>query len=56
MFEVSPVLQVPMWIIYLCIPIGAVYFAVEIVLSVVDRWDRPYGPRPRDERPDERPA
>ena len=43
MFEVSPVLQLPMWIIYLCIPIGAVYFALEIVLSVIDRWDRPYG-------------
>ena len=56
MFEVSPVLQVPMWIIYLCIPIGAFYFAVEIVLAVIDRWDRPYGPRPRDERPDEEPA
>ena len=43
MFEVSPVLQVPMWIIYLCIPIGAAYFAIEIVLKVVERWDRPYG-------------
>ena len=37
-------------------PIGAFYFAVEIVLSVIDRWDRPYGPRPRDERPDEESA
>ena len=43
MFEVSPVLQVPMWIIYLCIPIGACYFAIEIVLKVVERWNRPYG-------------
>ena len=54
MFEVSPVLQLPMWIIYLCIPIGAVYFAVEIVLSVVDRWDRPYGQPASAGRPDER--
>ena len=43
MFELSPVLHVPMWIIYLCIPLGAFYFAFEIVLSVVDRWNRPYG-------------
>ena len=56
MFEVSPVLQVPMWIIYLCIPFGAFYFAVEIVLSVIDRWDRPYGPRKRDKRPGEQPG
>ena len=52
MFEVSPVLQVPMWIIYLCIPLGAVYFAFEIVYSVVDRWDRPYGLPASTERPE----
>ena len=51
MFEVSPVLQVPMWIIYLCIPIGAAYFAVEIVLKVVERWDRPYGQPDGDSLP-----
>ena len=45
LFETSPVLLFPMWIIYLCIPLGAFYFALEIVLSVIDRWDRPYGPR-----------
>lgn len=45
MFETSPVLQIPMWVIYLCIPIGACYFALEIVLSVVDRWQRPFGGR-----------
>lgn len=45
LFETSPVLQIPMWIIYLCIPVGATYFALEIVLSVVDRWQRPFGAR-----------
>lgn len=45
MLETSPVLQLPMWIIYLCIPAGACYFALEIVLSVVDRWQRPFGGR-----------
>ena len=53
MFETSPVLQAPMWIIYLCIPIGAIYFAIEIVLSVIDRWDRPYGQPASAERPEE---
>lgn len=43
MFETSPVLQVPMWIIYLCLPLGACYFAIEIVASVIARWDRPFG-------------
>ena len=45
MFETSPVLLIPMWIIYLCIPVGAVYFALEIVLTVVERWDQPFGLR-----------
>ncbi len=43
MFETSPVLQVPMWTIYLCLPLGAFYFGIEIVLSVIARWDRPFG-------------
>ena len=44
-FETSPVLLIPMWIVYLCIPIGAVYFGLEIVLSVVTRWRDPFGAR-----------
>ncbi len=49
MFETSPVLQVPMWIIYLCLPFGAVYFGIEIVLSVIKRWDDPFTqPAPSD--------
>ncbi len=45
MFERSPALQVPMWIVYLCLPVGAGYFALEIVLAVIERWDRPFGRR-----------
>lgn len=45
LFELSPVLQIPMWIIYLSLPIGAVYFGLEVVLSVIDRWHDPFGPR-----------
>ena len=44
-FETSPVLLIPMWIVYLCLPIGAAYFALETVLSVFDRWDQPFGTR-----------
>ena len=43
LFETSPVLQFPMWIIYLSLPLGAVYFALELVARVVERWDRPFG-------------
>ena len=43
LFETSPVLQVPMWIIYLSLPLGAGYFALELVARVVDRWDQPFG-------------
>ena len=43
LFETSPVLQLPMWIIYLSLPLGAVYFALELVARVVERWDRPFG-------------
>ena len=45
MFERSPVLLVPMWIVYLCLPIGAFYFALEMVLSAIKRWDQPFGLR-----------
>jgi TRAP-type C4-dicarboxylate transport system permease small subunit len=42
-FETSPVLQIPMWAVYMCLPLGTAYFALEIVLSVIDRWDQPFG-------------
>ena len=45
MYERSPVLLVPMWTIYLCLPIGAIYFAFEIVMSAIERWDQPFGQR-----------
>ena len=43
LFETSPVLQLPMWVIYLSLPLGAIYFAIELVARVVDRWDQPFG-------------
>ena len=47
-FETSPVLQIPMWIIYLSLPLGALYLALELVARVVDRWDQPFGLRPAE--------
>ena len=43
LFEVSPVLSIPMWIIYLALPLGAAYFGIEIIMSVIERWDQPFG-------------
>ena len=45
MFETSPVLQIPMWIIYLSLPIGAVYFGIEVILTAIDGWNDPFAPR-----------
>ena len=47
LFETSPVLQLPMWVIYLSLPLGAAYFAVELVARVVERWNQPFGMLPR---------
>ena len=42
--QTSPVLQIPMWIQYLSLPIGLSYFGLELVLSLVVRWKDPKGP------------
>lgn len=44
-FETSATLLMPMWIIYLGLPIGAAYFAIELVLSMIARWNQPFGRR-----------
>ena len=49
LFETSPVLQLPMWVIYLSLPLGATYFALELVARVVERWNQPFGMLPRGE-------
>jgi len=38
----SAAMQLPMWIMYLCLPIGAAYIALELFVSVADRWDDPF--------------
>lgn len=41
--ETSPALQIPMWIAYLGLPVGSAYFALEVVLALIRRWDAPFG-------------
>lgn len=42
--QTSPVLQIPMWIPYLALPIGLSYFGLELVLTLVAKWQDPKGP------------
>ena len=42
-FQTSPALQYPMWVIYMGLPIGASYFALEVVAALFRRWDNPFG-------------
>lgn len=42
-FERSPATQIPMWTMYLSLNVGAVYFGLELVMWIVQRWDDPYG-------------
>ena len=39
----SPTVEVPMWIVYLPVPFGMVYFGIETVMRAADRWNNPFG-------------
>jgi len=41
----SPVLQIPMWIPYLSLPIGLAYFGLEFLLAMAERWRDPSAER-----------
>jgi len=41
--QTSPVLQIPMWIPYLSLPLGLGYFGLELLLSLVAKWKDPKG-------------
>ncbi|MEI4487350.1 TRAP transporter small permease [Frigidibacter sp. MR17.14] len=43
-FQTSPALRIPMRDIYLCLPVGAAYMVLELLLSVIRRWDDPFPP------------
>ena len=36
--QTAPVLGVPMWLPYLSLPIGLVYFGIELLLALAERW------------------
>lgn len=51
-FQTSPALQIPMKYMYACLPIGAAYMILELILSVIQRWDDPFpepAPEPEEE-------
>ncbi|SCM66141.1 TRAP transporter small permease [Donghicola eburneus] len=52
-FQLSPALRVPMKYIYLCLPIGAGYMTLELLLAVIQRWDNPFPPPEADPDPEE---
>ena len=35
----SPALRIPMWIPYLSLPVGLIYFALELILSLLAKWN-----------------
>ena len=40
--QLSPVLQIPMWPIFISLPIGMVLLCMEIVLQVFEKWSNPF--------------
>lgn len=42
--ENSPVLGLPMWIAYLCLPLGLSYFALELLLALGTHWSESKSP------------
>ncbi|MGX5722942.1 TRAP transporter small permease [Shinella zoogloeoides] len=46
--QTSAVMQLPMWLMYLCLPAGAAYIALELIVSVVERWNDPFATNPSD--------
>lgn len=42
MRQMSPVMRVPMWTVFISLPIGMSLLCIEIVLRVIERWDRPF--------------
>jgi TRAP-type C4-dicarboxylate transport system permease small subunit len=41
--QLSPVQRIPMWVVFISLPIGMALLSLEIVLRVVERWEAPFG-------------
>lgn len=42
--QTSPTLLMPMWIVFMAVPVGMSFMALEVVLRVVERWSDPFTP------------
>jgi len=42
LMQTSPAMGTPMWMIYACLPVSALYMALEVVSSVNRNWDDPF--------------
>ena len=40
-YETSPAMGIPMWTMYICLIIGAVYLGIEVLMLLISRWDDP---------------
>jgi TRAP-type transport system small permease protein len=40
--QMSPVMRVPMWTVFVSLPVGMTLLCLELVLRVKERWDRPF--------------
>lgn len=47
--QLSPVQRIPMWIVFISMPIGMGLLALEIVLRVFERWHDPFEGLPEDD-------
>ena len=47
--QLSPVQRIPMWIVFISMPIGMGLLALEIVLRVFERWNDPFEGLPEDD-------
>ena len=43
--QASPVLQIPMWIPYLSLPVGLAYFGLELLMAMLEKWRDPTAQR-----------
>jgi TRAP-type C4-dicarboxylate transport system permease small subunit len=50
-FQASPAMGMPMWIAYACLPIGAFYVTLELLVSVARNWASPFAPPQEGELP-----
>lgn len=46
--QLSPVLQVRMWMVFLAVPVSTIILSAEIVLRVVEKWNDPFGGDPEE--------